>query len=90
MTAVCRLTDNEATFSPESASPMCVRPRWEGSGPVQDPANPARTTVAMGATNTTSTTTAKIIHTAARPPRLQNSMSHSPFRLPDIRAKMRR
>ena len=57
--AVCRLTERLARFSPDSASPKWAKPRFDGSAPVHEPASPASTTVASGATKTTSTTTAK-------------------------------
>src|ERR1700754_4389126 len=57
--AVCRLTDRLARFSPDNASPKWPNPRFDGSASVHEPARPAITTVASGAMNTTSTTTAK-------------------------------
>src|SRR4051812_10542996 len=58
--AVCRLTERLARFSPDSASSKWPKPRSDGNAPVHEPASPANTTVASGATKTTNTTTAKI------------------------------
>src|ERR1700754_1796836 len=65
MNGVCRLTDIFAMSSPERASPKWANPRSEGSAAVHDPARPATTTVASGATKTTSTTAANPIRIAA-------------------------
>lgn len=64
--AVCRLTDRLARSSPDSAVPNRVKPRFDGSGPVQDPASPASTTVPSGSTNTTATTSANTVSTTTR------------------------
>ena len=64
MNAVCRLTERLARFSPVTASSKWLNPRLDGSASVHDPASPATTTVASGAMNTTSTTSAKPMRTA--------------------------
>src|SRR6478609_298700 len=78
MRAVCRLTDKLARFSPESASSKWPNPRSVGRASVHDPARPAITTVASGATNTTNTTTANPMRMAALLRRLHNNIGDPP------------
>src|SRR5262245_65501505 len=78
MNAVCRLTDKLARFSPDSASSKWLNPRSDGSASVHDPARPAITTVASGATNTTSTMTAKARRMPALLRRLHNNIGVPP------------
>src|SRR5712672_3293197 len=78
MNAVCRLTDRLARFSPESASSKWASPRSDGSASVHDPARPAITTVASGATNTTSTTAANPMRMAVLLRLLHNNID-GPF-----------
>src|SRR5262249_18345517 len=78
MNAVCRLTDKLARFSPDSASSKWPNPRPDGNASVPDPARPGITTVASGATNTTSTTTANARRTIALLRRLHNNIGVPP------------
>src|SRR5262245_31964526 len=78
MNAVCRLTDKLARFSPDSASSKWPNPSSEGNASVHDPARPAITTVASGATNTASTTKANPTRIAALLRLLHNNIGVPP------------
>src|ERR1700741_3679772 len=78
MNAVCRLTDRLARFSPDSASSKWPNPRSDGNASVHDPARPAITPVASGATNTTSKTRTNPSIRAALLRRLHNNIGAPP------------
>lgn len=77
MNAVCKLTIRLAKFSSDSAVEKFLPPRFDGSGPVHDPAKAAATTVAMGATKTTATTRVKNPSTRALELRVHSSTAAS-------------